>query len=79
MKIKWQLIQEEGYEPELAEIENNYYFDARAVKYLQDGRFRRRLELIIYEDAKVSSVEDIHRVFQTDMNTPFKTVFEWGL
>ena len=33
---------EEGYEPELAEIENNYYFDARAVKYLQemlaDGR-----------------------------------------
>ena len=32
----------EGYEPELAEIENNYYFDARAVKYLQqmltDGR-----------------------------------------
>lgn len=51
----------------------------KAVKYLQDGRFRRRLELIIYEDAKVSSVEDIHRVFQTDMNTPFKTVFEWGL
>lgn len=33
---------EQGYEPELAEIENNYYFDARAVKYLQqmlgDGR-----------------------------------------
>ncbi len=33
---------EEGYEPPLEEIENNYYFDARAVEYLQkmlaDGR-----------------------------------------
>lgn len=33
---------EEGYTPKLAEIENNYYFDARAVSYLQkmlaDGR-----------------------------------------
>ncbi len=33
---------EEGYVPELAEIENNHYFDARAVEYLQqmlaDGR-----------------------------------------
>ena len=27
---------EEGYEPELAEIENNYYFDARAVEFLQE-------------------------------------------
>ncbi len=33
---------EEGYTPKLSEIENNYYFDARAVSYLQkmlaDGR-----------------------------------------
>lgn len=33
---------EEGYEPPLAEIENNYYFDARAAEYLrqmlEDGR-----------------------------------------
>lgn len=33
---------EDGYEPPLAEIENNYYFDARAVDYLkkmlEDGR-----------------------------------------
>lgn len=27
---------EAGYEPELAEIENNYYFDARAVEFLQE-------------------------------------------
>ncbi|MGN0334987.1 MAG: M15 family metallopeptidase [Lachnospiraceae bacterium] len=33
---------EEGYQPELTEIENNYYFDARAAEYLKqmlaDGR-----------------------------------------
>ena len=51
----------------------------RAVDYLGDRKFRRRLELIIYEDDKVNSVEDIHKVFRTDQNTPFKTVFEWGL
>ncbi len=51
----------------------------RAMEYLKDVRFQRRLELILHEDAKVSSIEDIHRVFQTDLNTPFKTVFEWGL
>lgn len=51
----------------------------RAVEYMSDRRFCRRLELIIYEDGKVSSIEDLHRVFRTDLNTPFKTVFEWGL
>lgn len=38
---KWNPM-EEGYKPAVAEIENNYYFDARAVGYLQemlaDGR-----------------------------------------
>lgn len=51
----------------------------KAVAYLRDQRFCRRLELILYEDEKVSSIQDIHRVFRTDLNTPFKTVFEWGL
>lgn len=51
----------------------------RAVNYMQDRRCQQRLELIIYEDKKVCSVEDIHRVFQTDSCTPFKTIFEWGL
>lgn len=51
----------------------------QAVNYMKDRRCQQRLELIIYEDKKVSSVEDIHRVFQTDSCTPFKTVFEWGL
>ncbi len=48
-KDSWNLVlvnhthpMEEGYVPQLAEIENNYYFDARAVEYLKemlaDGR-----------------------------------------
>ncbi|MBR6697129.1 MAG: alcohol dehydrogenase catalytic domain-containing protein [Lachnospiraceae bacterium] len=50
-----------------------------AVKYMQDKEFINRLNLIIYEDKPVSSIEDIHRVFRTDFNTPFKTVFKWNL
>ncbi len=46
---------------------------------MKDPIFRNRLELIIYEDKPVASIEDIHRVFQSDMNTPFKTVFSWDL
>lgn len=51
----------------------------QAVDYMRDIRFQRRLKLILYEDQPVQSAEDIHRVFQTDANTPFKTVFKWGL
>lgn len=51
----------------------------QAIEYLRQPMFQRRLEQIIYEDEKVSSVDDIHRVFRTDLNTPFKTVFECNL
>lgn len=51
----------------------------QAVSWMKNERFQRRLDMIIFEDEKVSSVEDIHRVFRMDRNTPFKTVFEWGL
>lgn len=51
----------------------------QAVRWMQNERFQRRLDMIIFEDDKVSSIEDIHRVFRIDKNTPFKTVFEWGL
>lgn len=51
----------------------------QAVQWMKNEKLQKRLELIIYEDEKVSSIEDIHRVFRTDINTPFKTVFEWGL
>lgn len=50
-----------------------------AAQLMKSQRIRRRLGTIIHEDEPVKSVEDIHRVFATDLNTPFKTVFEWRL
>ena len=51
----------------------------RSVKLMQKKSFQRRLDVIIYEDDPVYSIEDIHRVFRTDLNTPFKTVFKWKM
>ena len=50
-----------------------------AVNYMENTIFQKRISRIIYRDSAVSSVEDIHRAFKTDLNTPFKTVFEWNL
>lgn len=50
-----------------------------AVQYMENRKFQQRLDLIVYEDDKVTSIEELHRVFRTDAQTPFKTVFEWGL
>lgn len=50
-----------------------------AVSYLENAKFQKRISRIICEDKAVKSVEDIHRVFKTDSNTPFKTVFKWDL
>lgn len=50
-----------------------------AVALMQTQRIRRRLGSIIYEDAPVRNIDDIHRVFATDQDTPFKTVFQWNL
>lgn len=49
----------------------------KAAVYLKEFQFQKRIEKIIHEDEKVSSIEDIHRVFRTDLNTRFKTVFKW--
>lgn len=51
----------------------------KAAELLKDSGFQRRISMIICEDRPVSSIEDIHRVFATDQNTPFKTVFHWDL
>ncbi len=51
----------------------------KAVEFLGDPVFQNRISRIIYEDEPVSSVSDIHRVFETDLKTPFKTVFKWNL
>lgn len=50
-----------------------------AVALMQTQRIRRRLGSIIHEDEPVRSIDDIHRVFATDRDTPFKTVFKWEL
>lgn len=51
----------------------------KAINLMKNKSFQRRLETILYEDNPVCSIDDIHRVFRTDLNTPFKTVFEWKL
>ncbi len=48
-----------------------------AIKLMETQRIRRRLSSIIYEDAPVRTFDDMHRAFADDLNTPFKTVFEW--
>lgn len=51
----------------------------KAVEFLNNIRFQKRISRIIYEDEPINSIEDIHRVFETDLKTPFKTVFKWNL
>lgn len=50
-----------------------------AVKYMENEAFAKRINRIIYEDKPVTCINDIHRVFHGDLNTPFKTVFKWDL
>ena len=51
----------------------------QAIRLMKTRRVRRRLGSIIYEDAEVCNIDDIHRAFATDQDTPFKTVFKWNL
>lgn len=51
----------------------------KAIQLLKLTRFQDRIMRIIYEDSPVRSIEDIHRVFKTDLTTSFKTIFKWEL
>ena len=51
----------------------------KTIEYLENHDLERRIEKIIYEDEKVSTIKDIHRVFANDQNTTFKTVFKWNI
>lgn len=51
----------------------------RAVELMQMPDFQRKMKVILYEDQPVRSIGDIHRVFSTDVATPFKTVFQWQI
>lgn len=50
-----------------------------SILLLRDSDLKKRLRVIVYEDLPVRSISDIHRVFNTDMLTQFKTVFKWEL
>ncbi len=39
-------------------------------------KFANRLKNILYLEEPVREIKDIHRVFATDLNTAFKTVFK---
>ena len=49
----------------------------QAIELMKNDYFQQLLKVIIYEDTPVRSISDIHRVFSTDVTTPFKTVFHW--
>ena len=48
-----------------------------AIEMLSNKKIERRLKNIIYVERPVRSIKDIHRVFASDLNTAFKTVFKW--
>lgn len=50
-----------------------------AIALMQQPRFHDRLNMIICEDPAVRGIGDIHRVFENDLMTPFKTVFRWEM
>lgn len=51
----------------------------RAVEMLQNKLIQGRLQNIIYLEKPVTTIDDIHRVFATDLTTSFKTVFKWDM
>lgn len=51
----------------------------RAIELMKKPDMAMRLQMIVYEDRPVKTVDDIHRVFQTDLTNAFKTVFKWKL
>ena len=46
---------------------------------LSNKKFERRFKNIIELEQPVRNIKDIHRVFMTDLNTAFKTVFKWEI
>ena len=51
----------------------------RAVEIISDGVTEGRLSLIADDYGKVSSMDDIHAVFNKARTGLFKTVFDWNL
>lgn len=51
----------------------------KAIEIMKDEKIQRRLKLIIENFGEVKKIDDIHNVFNFDLNTSFKTVFKWGI
>ena len=58
---------------------SSYQDFVRAVEILQDEKVQKRLKLIIENYGVIKRIEDMHKVFNFDLNTPFKTVFRWEI
>lgn len=58
---------------------SGYQDFVKAIEILQDEKVQKRLKLIIENYGVVKKIEDIHKVFNFDLNTPFKTVFRWEI
>lgn len=51
----------------------------KAVELLSKKDFENRIKTIVYDVGEVRKTGDIYKVFAEDLNTPFKTVFKWGM
>lgn len=51
----------------------------KAVELLENIDFQNKIKKIIFQDKDVKNISDIHRVFENDLSTPFKTVFKWDI
>lgn len=58
---------------------SRYQDFVKAIKILQDEKIQKRLNVIIENYGVIKRIEDIHKVFNFDLNTPFKTVFRWEI
>lgn len=58
---------------------SGYQDFVKAIEILQDEKVQKRLKLIMENYGVVKKIEDIHKVFNFDLNTPFKTVFRWEI
>lgn len=50
-----------------------------AVAMMENKKIQNRLKNIITLETPVKTIQDIHRVFATDLNTAFKTIFKWDI
>ncbi|AME08884.1 MULTISPECIES: ribitol-5-phosphate dehydrogenase [Gemella] len=51
----------------------------KAIAMLEDKKFERRFKNIIYLEQSVKNIGDIHKIFASDLNNAFKTVFKWDI